>query len=137
MKQIECVVKDNLNVPNILTLLRIIIIFPCIYFFFKKYYVAVAVCLLISALSDFFDGRIARNFSKQTKLGAMLDPIADKLTLMAVVTCISFEFPDIFPIVVLLFAKELLMIIGGIILLKNHILPASAKWYGKISTVLF
>ena len=72
-----------------------------------------------------------------THLGEMLDPTADKLTLMTVMICVSVKFPKIFPFMIVLVTKEILMLMAGIILLKNKKTPPPSKWYGKVSTVVF
>ena len=73
-------IKKVFNVPNLLSMLRIIIIFPFIYYFLIDNYVISVVLIAISGLSDMFDGFIARRFNQITKVGMMLDPVADKLT---------------------------------------------------------
>ena len=93
--------------------------------------------ILISALSDMLDGFLARKLDQVTDLGKILDPIADKLTLIAVVVCVNVLYPSVMPFILVLFTKELLMLAGGAFLLKMKIKPPAAKWYGKLSTVLF
>ena len=84
-----------------------------------------------------FDGAIARKFNQVTQLGKILDPIADKLTLIAVVICLAILFPSVWPIVIILMSKDILMLIGGAILLCMKIRPPAAKWYGKVATAIF
>ncbi len=130
-------IKKVFNVPNLLSMLRIIIIFPFIYYFLIDNYVISVVLIAISGFSDMFDGFIARRFNQITKVGMMLDPVADKLTLLSVVVCLSVKVPIIMPIILVLVVKEVLMLLAGIILLKNHKTPPSAKWYGKTATIVF
>lgn len=129
--------KRNINVPNALSLLRLLVIAPCVFFFLNDQYFYAAIMLVISGLSDMLDGMIARKFDQYTPLGAMLDPVADKLTLGAVVICMGIKFPVVIPVVVLLIIKELTMLIAGGVLLKMHKRPPAAKWYGKVATVVF
>lgn len=129
--------KRNINIPNALSLLRLLVIAPCVFFFLNDQYFYAAIMLVISGLSDMFDGMIARKFDQYTPLGAMLDPVADKLTLGAVVICMGIKFPVVIPVVVLLIIKELTMLVAGAILLKMHKRPPAAKWYGKVATVVF
>ncbi len=129
--------KQNINIPNTLTALRLVIIPPMIYFLLGQEYVKAGLMLLISALSDMLDGLIARKLHQITDLGKILDPIADKMTLMAVVVCVNVLYPHITPFVLALFLKELLMLSGGAFLLKIKLRPPAAKWYGKISTIIF
>lgn len=129
--------KDNLTVPNALSFLRIIIIPPMTRFLLKQDYILAGLMLLISAISDVLDGLVARKFHQITQLGKILDPIADKLTLISLVICINILYPDILLFVLVMFVKELLMLFGGGILLIFHIRPPAAKWFGKTATVLF
>ena len=120
-----------------LSVLRICIIFPFIMYFLNDNYFIAAFFLIISGLSDMIDGAIARKFNQITKLGKILDPVADKLTLLAVVVCMGIKFPEIIPLVIILLTKDIIMLVAGILLLKRGIeLPAS-KWYGKAATIFF
>ena len=129
--------KENCNIPNLLSILRIIIIGPFVYYFLKDNYVMAAVMIAISGLSDMFDGYIARRFNQITKLGAMLDPVADKITLGSVVICMCIKIPVIMPIIIILLVKEILMLLAGLVLLKKHKTPPPAQGYGKVATVVF
>ena len=129
--------KENCNIPNLLSILRIIIIGPFVYYFLKDNYVMAAVMIAISGLSDMFDGYIARKFNQITKLGAMLDPVADKITLGSVVICMCIKIPVIIQIIIILLVKEILMLLAGLVLLKKHKTPPPAQWYGKVATIVF
>ena len=74
-----------LNIPIILTILRILFI-PLIVFFYiyqdGLYRDYSAYIFLLALLTDYFDGFIARKFNQTTSFGAFLDPIADKLLIV-------------------------------------------------------
>ncbi len=129
--------KKAVNVPNTLTALRIVLIWPLVVFLLNDNYLMAGVVVLASAVTDMFDGLIARKFNQITDIGKVLDPIADKLTLMAVVICVNLIYPDIRPFVLVLFTKELMMLFGGAFLLRVKIKPPAARWFGKVSTVVF
>lgn len=137
MEKIKTKIVKNLTVPNLLSVLRLCVIPPFVIFFLNSEFLWAGIMLLISGLSDMFDGMIARKFNQVTQLGKMLDPVADKLTLIATVICLAIRIPVIFPIVIVLFAKDFIMLIGGLILLCNKIKPPAAKWYGKVATAIF
>ncbi len=134
-------IEKDLNkiftIPNIISFLRIIIIVPFVIFFLKGDYILAGVMLVISGLSDLVDGSIARKLNQVTELGKMLDPIADKLTLIAVLVCVTLILPQILPLVIMLLIKDILMIIGGTYLAIKNIPPIAARWYGKLATVIF
>lgn len=133
----ELNVTEVFTIPNLLTFMRIVLITPFVVFFLNENYLAAAIVVIISGLTDCFDGLIARKFNQITDLGKILDPIADKLTLIAIVICFAINMPIVAPFMFVLIAKDLLMLIGGINLIKKGITPPAAKWYGKIGTVLF
>ena len=129
--------KELRTVPNMLSVLRIILIVPFVIFFLNKNYIAAAAMIILSGISDALDGFIARRFNQITEIGKMLDPLADKLTLIAIMICILILFPIVMPVVIVLILKDLVMMIGATHLLKKDIKPPAAKWYGKLSTIMF
>lgn len=130
--------NKNINVPNALTVLRILLIGPFVYFFMNGNIWAAMVCLVLSGLSDMFDGMIARRFNQFTELGKMLDPAADKLTQVTIVICIAVYYPVLIPLLAIFVVKELLMLIGAAYLVfKVKKRPSASKWYGKGATVMF
>lgn len=125
------------TVPNILTFCRIVLIAPFLYFFITKRYIEATAILVASGLSDCFDGLLARKLNQVSDLGKLLDPVADKLTLVAVAVCICIMFPIVIPLMIILALKDLLMLCGGLYMIKKGIKPPAAKWYGKVGTIVF
>ena len=130
-----------MTIPNILSLFRIFLVplFLIVYLTGDKqpYFILSALILLVSGITDVLDGFIARRFKMTSELGKILDPFADKLTQIAILAALVIKHPKLLFIVAVYFAKELAMLIGGIIILKNKIPMASSKWFGKIGTFLF
>lgn len=130
--------NKNINVPNALSLFRIVLIGPFVYYFLHDQILPAAICLVLSGLSDMFDGMIARKFNQITELGKMLDPVADKLTQGTVAVCLAIEQPVLIPLLAIFILKELLMLVAGTFLvLKKKKRPTASKWYGKVATILF
>lgn len=131
--------KENLTIPNVISLLRICIIpvFISLYFSSKTdHYLLALLVIVISAVTDVVDGFIARKFNMVSDVGKVLDPIADKLTQVSVVFCLMFTHPNLIVMVVVLFTKELLTLFAAIYILRGGFKPISAKWFGKLSTVV-
>lgn len=131
--------KENLTIPNVISLLRICIIPVFIYLYFSSkeqhYYYALLV-IVLSAVTDVVDGFIARRFNMVSDVGKVLDPIADKLTQVSVVFCLMFTHPNLIVMVVVLFTKELLTLFAAVYILRTGFKPISAKWFGKLATVV-
>ena len=85
--------KGCWTIPNLLSFLRIVIVPVFAYFFMQGQYGWAVFMLVLSGLSDFFDGKIARRFNQISALGKILDPVADKLTqiILAVLLFLSFN----------------------------------------------
>ena len=125
------------TIPNIICLVRILLITPFVNFFLDEQYIWAAVVIIASGLSDCFDGMIARKFNQESELGKILDPLADKLTLLAVGICLCVIEPFFLPVVIILVLKDILMIIGSSKVVKMGIIVPKSKWYGKVGTVMF
>ncbi len=128
------------TIPNWLCFLRIALIPVFSVLFVKEHYIIAFIVMIIAALTDLFDGKIARKYNQVSNLGKALDPIADKLSQMAIVVILLYKFWDVTYFKVLLFlfiAKELLMLIGGGLLLLKGLRPAAAEMIGKVSTTVF
>ena len=134
-----------LTVPNLLSLIRILLIPVFGVLFYQGHIGWAVIVLVISGLTDFFDGKIARRFNQISELGKMLDPVADKLTQITIAIVIFLEFnkstnPTMqwFKWVLLFFLfKELLMVIIGAIMLACGLRPVAAEIYGKVATFVF
>lgn len=125
------------TIPNLICLVRILLITPFVEFFLDKEYVWAAIVIIASGLSDCFDGLIARKFNQESELGKILDPLADKLTLLAVGVCLCLIEPFFLPVVFILVVKDILMLIGSSKVVKMGIIIPKSKWYGKVGTVMF
>lgn len=125
------------TIPNIICLVRILLITPFVEFFLDGQYEYAALVIIISGLSDCLDGFIARKFNQESELGKILDPLADKLTVLAVGICLAIIQPLFLPIMVILLIKDLFMLIGSSKVVKKGILVPKSKWYGKLGTVMF
>lgn len=137
VRQIHC--HDYMNLPNILTTIRLFLI-PIFVLVFFSYgtqgLIYGAVIFLIAGFTDVLDGHLARKFNLVTKYGIVLDPLADKLMLLTVLFCLSFKQIIPFWIFIVIAVKDLSMIASGVFLYKKDtVIPSN--FFGKASTVLF
>ena len=133
----EQICKERVfNVPNVLTLIRIVLL-PVIAWRYRIGDRASALIVYLAAmLTDVLDGWIARKTGRITSFGKLLDPIADKLSLLTLLALFVLDGQIPVWVLAVICAKELLMVLGGAAALFNGIV-ASAQPIGKLTTLLF
>lgn len=125
------------HIPNILSVIRILLVFVFIFvFFFVDHYLALVIFLL-AGLTDVVDGYLARKNQWITELGKVLDPLADKLMQCTVLVCLCVE--KMIPIwfAIPFFVKEGFTLLIGLIVIKRRDVAVVSKWYGKMTVCLF
>jgi len=132
--------KDLFTIPNIMSFFRLILIpvFAWLYLTADSandYYVAAGI-LMVSTITDFLDGKIARHFNMISKIGIALDPFADKLTHAVVMVCLTTNYPIMWVLFGLSFIKEGFMFVMGTFFLTKGKMLSGAKWFGKVCTAL-
>ena len=133
------------TIPNIISFIRILLIPVFGVLFYKGELLWALLILAFSGFTDFIDGKLARKLNQVSELGKMLDPIADKLTQATIAIVYFFTFRNaenetlnLFAWVFLLFIlKELVMLVGGAIMIAVGIRPGAAEIYGKAATLVF
>ena len=129
------------NIPNCLCFFRILLIplFLYVYFVadFKNRYLVAAFVLVISGISDFLDGFIARKFNMVTDFGKFIDPVADKLTQFVVAITLLFSYPLAWILLIIIILKDLMLAIVGLYLYDYGLKITGASWWGKIATAYF
>jgi cardiolipin synthase len=124
------------HVPNILTIIRFLLIPFIIFYIFTGNYILAFIFFTISGITDIADGYIARKFNLISNFGKLMDPLADKLTQISTLT--SLVITNIIPlwILIIVLLKEFIMIVGASFLYGKDVVVYS-RWYGKLATVLF
>lgn len=124
------------HVPNILTIIRFLLIPVILYFIFTENFLLAFIFFTLSGITDIADGFIARKFNLISNFGKLMDPLADKLTQIGVMT--SLVFIEIIPfwILAIVVLKEVIMVAGASFLYGKDVVVYS-RWYGKLATVLF
>ncbi len=125
-----------MNLPNILTILRILLI-PVFYSLYQKGMPAQALLVfLIASFTDFLDGYLARKWNQITNFGKLADPAADKIMVLTALYCLAADgrIPWFAPAVILI--KELAMVAGSLCMLGKKVVVYANIW-GKLATVAF
>lgn len=123
----------SLNLPNKLTLLRILMIPLCVLFLLTHQYIIAAVLFITACITDFLDGYIARRQGIVTNFGIFADPVADKILVLSMM--ITLLYMDMFPwwAVLIVSARELA--VDGLRLVaaeRGVVIPAGSL--GKLKT---
>lgn len=124
------------NIPNILSVLRLLMIGVFVWFFSAGQYMAALITYVTAVLTDILDGYLARRNNWITDAGKVLDPLADKLMLITALTCFWIKGWVPFLLLAVVALKELAMIAGGIFLWKKKVVVYSDK-FGKLATTFF
>ena len=125
-----------LNLPNALSLLRIFLAIPICWALWHNYtFIAVSLGIL-AMLTDFLDGYFARKLNQISELGKILDPIGDKVMVISLIIILSIMGRIPVWLAVMIFSRDILILVGGIYLKKKlgYVVPSNqtGKW-----TVLF
>ena len=125
-----------LTIPNILSFFRLCLI-PVIVWLYvgKQDYLWTLLILTLSGVTDIVDGIIARKFNMVSNFGKAFDPVADKLTQMAMLFCLVSRFKYMMVPFVLLVVKEVFTGITALVSIKKTNTVKGAVWHGKLTTV--
>jgi CDP-diacylglycerol--glycerol-3-phosphate 3-phosphatidyltransferase len=128
-----------MNLPNKLTLFRVILIPFFVFFLLAPYfegygnYIALAI-FIVASLTDMLDGKIARKYNLVTDFGKFMDPLADKLLVCsALIGLVELELLPAW-IVIIIIAREFIISGFRLIASDNGIVIAASYW-GKFKTV--
>ena len=126
-----------INSANILSFARMILAPVFAIAILRDRYAIGIIILTIAILTDFIDGRVAKIWKMQTRLGKMLDPLADKVIIIfaLLVFMIKFEFPIWIGLLVI--SRDLILLTGGILFLyRNRQKTLIPNLLGKITTFM-
>ena len=123
-------------VPNILTIIRFLLIPFIIFSVIAGNYILAFILFTISGITDIADGFIARKYKLISNFGKLMDPLADKLTQISMLTILVINNMIPIWILVIVLLKEIAMVSGASFLYGKDVVVYS-RWYGKLATVLF
>ena len=127
-----------MNLPNKLTLFRVILIPFFVFFLLAPYfegygnYIAVAI-FIVASLTDMLDGKIARKYNLVTNFGKFMDPLADKRLVCSAMICLISTGQLAAWIVIIIIAREFIISGFRLIASDNGIVIAASYW-GKFKT---
>lgn len=128
----------SMNLPNKLTILRVVLIPFFVFFllapYFEDYgnYIAVAI-FIVASLTDMLDGKIARKYNLVTNFGKFMDPLADKLLVCSAMICLIETGKLAAWIVIVIIAREFIISGFRLVASDNGVVIAASYW-GKFKT---
>lgn len=129
------VVSDRvLTVPNALSALRILLVPVFLVLVLMEYDLAAFIVIVVSSVSDFLDGIIARRFGQITKLGQLLDPAADRLFIFAAVIALAVRGVVPWWVVVVIVGRDVFLAGLGLVLAQRGYGPLPVHHLGKVAT---
>ena len=101
------------DIPNAISMMRIILVIPIVYFLLRGQYNVSLILFLVAGLSDALDGFLAKRYQWVSRLGSFLDPLADKLLLLSCFTaCAYLELMPLW-LLVLVISRDLFVAMGA------------------------
>jgi len=112
------------NLPNFLSVLRILLVPPVVFYMLQHNYLPALVLFIIAGVTDSLDGWLAKRFHWESHLGEILDPLADKLLLVS--SYITFAWLGLLPtwLVACVILRDVVIVLGGVLY---------RVYFGKIS----
>lgn len=125
------------HVPNLITVLRFLLIPLVVFLLVERRYEAAFVVFMASALSDLADGWIARRWNARTSFGAIADPLADKLTMLAVTVTLAIQAVLPVWLAAAIVGRDVVIVAGAV---AFHVMVGRVQmaptWLSKFNTVL-
>jgi cardiolipin synthase (CMP-forming) len=122
------------NIPNFLSFLRIALVPVFLWFLLEEMFVSAITVLAVAGLTDFLDGYLARKLNQTTKLGKMLDPVADRLYIFATLLALSATGYVPWWLSGLVILRDVLMLISLPVLASVGHRSLPVHYLGKAST---
>ena len=125
------------NIPNILSIIRLMLVGVFVYTFFWVDEILALVVFLTAGATDVVDGYLARRNNWISDVGKILDPVADKTMQCTVLVCLLIR--DIIPwwFLAVFFAKEISTLFLSFLVIRKKNFVVVSRWYGKFTVCLF
>jgi len=126
----------KINLPNLLIVLRIVLIPVFLFFYLEGEPIIATTIFLVAAISDFFDGLLARMWNTVSNFGKLMDPLADKMLVSAALVALAYTQELAVWIVVVIICREFWVTSLRMLALEAGKTVIAASMWGKIKTVL-
>ena len=125
------------NIPNILSIIRLMLVGVFVYTFFCVDEIVALFVFLTAGATDVIDGYLARRNNWISDLGKILDPVADKTMQCTVLVCLLIKSIIPWWFLAVFFAKEISTLFLSFLVLRKKNFVVVSRWYGKFTVCLF
>lgn len=125
------------DIPNLISIARILLVVPVVWALMDGRFQLAIVLFAVAGISDAVDGFLAKHFHWESRLGGVLDPLADKLLLIATFLSLAWLEMISWWLVALIVARDVVVLAGGVV--YNWLIEpfhAEPSWASKVSTAL-
>lgn len=128
---------DLKNIPNVISIARVILTLPVAYLLLEERFSEALLLFFVAGISDGLDGFLAKRFNWHSRLGSILDPLADKILLVASYLCLAWV--ELIPwwLVILVMGRDVVIVLGAAafhcFIGRYEMTPT---WISKINTAL-
>jgi cardiolipin synthase len=122
------------TVPNAVTLIRLLLMPVCALLLASGRYLAGLVLTAVVGSTDWVDGWLARRTGTVSRLGQLLDPLADRLLIASVAVALLVRGVLPWPAALLLLARDVVLLAGWPLLKRRGVEPPEVVWVGKAAT---
>jgi cardiolipin synthase len=123
-----------LTIPNVLSLLRLATVPIFVWLFLNDHANAAVILYIVSACSDFFDGFIARRFDQVSELGKLLDPLADRVFIVALAVALVGEGALPLWLAIVIIGRDILILAAFPLLERKKVARIAVNFVGKSAT---
>lgn len=127
--------KHFMYPSNLLSISRIVLLIPIIILLSKQQYFWGIALSVVAALTDFFDGLLARKFNHVSDLGKFIDPLADKICLIVMVIFLMAVGQVPLWFMLILVIRDLYVFFGGIYLNRKKGIVVQSNMWGKFTSL--
>lgn len=122
-----------MNLPNKLTMTRVVLVPIFMIALLLGFYYAALVIFCVAAITDFFDGYLARKYNLISSFGKIMDPLADKLLVFSALTCfIQLDVVSVWAPIIIIAREFFVTSMRVVAVSKGKVIAAS--WWGKVKT---
>lgn len=125
------------DIPNIISVARVILSLPVAYLLLQEAYAGALVLFFVAGVSDGLDGFLAKHYGWHSRLGSVLDPLADKILLVTSYLCLGWVGMIPLWLVIMVMARDVIIVAGGA---AFHYLVGryemAPTWVSKVNTTM-